>query len=41
LVVTLGWLWSTGLLYLSAVCATRRCVVERGERPLRWAVVAV
>jgi hypothetical protein len=29
------------LLYLSAVCATRRCVVERGERPLRWAVVAV
>jgi hypothetical protein len=28
------------LLYLAAVCATRRRNVERGESPLRWAVVA-
>jgi hypothetical protein len=28
------------LLYFAAVCATRRRNVERGESPLRWAVVA-
>jgi hypothetical protein len=29
------------LLYFAAVCATRRRNIERGESPLRWAVVAV
>ncbi len=28
------------MLYFLAVCATKRREVERGESPLRWAVVA-
>jgi hypothetical protein len=40
LVVARGLVRRGRLLYFAAVCATRRWNVERGESPLRWAVVA-